>query len=67
MPNGNNDQISSNQFQASFTDVSHWEELIDFIKKICSPKEPYCLMAIYKSNLTQEELDEKHLGLYAPG
>ena len=64
--NGNNDQTSSKQFQASYTDLRHWEELIDFIEKICSPKEPYCLTAIYNCNLTQEELDEEYMGLYTP-
>jgi len=32
--NGNNDPTSSMQFQAPYTDVRHWEELIDIIKKI---------------------------------
>jgi hypothetical protein len=67
VPNGNNDPTSSMQFQASYTDVRHWEELIDFIEKNCGPKEPYCLTALYKCNLTQEELDEEYMGLYAPG
>ena len=43
VPNGNNDPTSSMQFQGSYTDVRHWEELIDFIEKNCGPKEPYCL------------------------
>jgi len=67
VPNGNNDQSSSIQLQASYADVRHWEELIDFIKKNCSPKEPYCLTEIYKCNLKQEELDKEYMGLYAPG
>jgi hypothetical protein len=67
VPNGNNDPTSSMQFQALYTDVRHWEELIDFIEKNCGPKEPYCLTALYKCNLTQEELDEEYMGLYAPG
>jgi hypothetical protein len=29
MPNINSGKISSNQCQASYTDVRHWEELID--------------------------------------
>ena len=66
VPNGNNDPTSSMQFQASYTDVRHWEELIDFIEKNCGPKEPYCLTALYKRNLTQEELDEEYMGLYKP-
>jgi len=67
VPNGHNDPTSSMQFQASYTDFRHWEELIDFIEKNCSPKEPYCLTALYKCNLTQEELDEEYMGLYSPG
>jgi hypothetical protein len=67
MLNGNNDPTSSMYFQALYTHVRHWEELIDFIKKNCGPKVPYCLTALYKCNLTQEELDEEYMGLYAPG
>jgi len=67
VPNDNNDPTSSMQFQASYTDVRHWEELIDFIEKYSGPKEPYWLTALYKCNLTQEELDEEYMGLYAPG
>ena len=67
MRNGNNDQTSSNQFQASYPDVRHWEELIAFIETKCSLKEPYCLMAIYKCSLTQEELDEEYTQLYPHG
>jgi hypothetical protein len=67
VPNGNNDPTSRLQFQASYTDVRHWEELIDFTENYCGPKEPYCLTALYKCSLTQEELDEEYMGLYAPG
>jgi len=66
VPNGDNDQTSSMQLQALYTDLRHWEELIDFIEKNCSPKEPYCLTALYKCNLTQEELNEEYMELYAP-
>ena len=55
VPNGNNDPTSSMQLQASYTDVKHWEELIDFIERNCGPKELYCLTALYKCNLTQDE------------
>jgi len=67
VPNGTNDQTSTNKLHASYTDVRHWKALIDFIKQNCFPKEPYCLTAIYKCNLTQEELDEEYMGLYALG
>jgi hypothetical protein len=55
------------QLQASYTDVRDWEKLIDFLEHNCGPKEPFSLAAIYKCNLTQEELDEEYIGLYAPG
>jgi len=67
VPNSNNDLTSSMQLQGSYTDVRHWEELIDFIEKNCGPKEPYCLTALDKYNLTQEELDEEYMGLYTLG
>ena len=67
VPNGNNDQTSSRQLWALYTDVRHWEELINFIEKNCTQKEQYCLTALYKCNLMQLELDEKYMGLYAPG
>jgi len=66
-PNGTNDQTSSMQLQASYSDLEHWEELIDFIEHNCSLKEPYCLTAINKCNLTQEGMDEEYMGLYTPG
>jgi hypothetical protein len=37
------------------------------LNKNCCPKEPDCLTALYKCNLTQEELDEKYMELYALG
>jgi len=67
LPNDNNDQTSSIQLQASYTDVRHWEELIDFIEKNCSPNELYCLTAIFKCNLKQEGLYEEYMGLYSSG
>jgi hypothetical protein len=45
VPNGNNDPTSCMQLQASYTDVRHRYELIDFIEKNCGPKEPYCRTA----------------------
>jgi hypothetical protein len=65
--NGNNDQTYSNQLQALFTDVRCWQQLIDFIENNYCPKEPYFATAIYQCNFMQDELDKKHVGLYAPG
>jgi len=66
VPMGINDQTSSMQLQALYTDVRHWEELIDFIEQNCSPKMSHCLTAIYKCNLMQEESDEEYMELYEP-
>jgi hypothetical protein len=67
VPNSNNDQTSSMQLQASYPDIRHWEELINFIEKHCCLKVPYCLTAMYTCNLMQKESDEEYMGLYAPG
>jgi len=67
VPNGNNDQTSSMHLQGSYTDVRHWEELIDFIEQNCSPKQPYSMTEIYIISLTQKEMDEEYRGLYPPG
>ena len=45
--------------------MRHWEELIDFIKKNCALKVSNCLTAIWSCSLTQEELNEQYMGLYA--
>jgi len=63
---GNNDQTSSMQLLVSYTDVRHWEEMIDSIAQNCGPKKSYCLTAICICNLTQEELGEEDTGFYAP-
>jgi len=46
------------QLQASYTDVRHWEELVDFIDKNGGPKEPYVTKSMFKCNLEQDELEE---------
>ena len=67
VPNSDNDQTSCMKLQASYTDVRHWEELIESMEQNCSPKEPYSQTAIYKCYLTQEELEKEYMGLYALG
>jgi hypothetical protein len=67
VPNGDNDETSSHHFKAWYRDVRNWEELNDFIEKNGSPRELYCLMAKYKCNLMQEEMNEEYMGSYSPG
>jgi len=50
--------LALKQLQASYTDVRHWEELVDFIDKNGSPKEPYILTSMFKCTLEQDELEE---------
>jgi hypothetical protein len=57
--NGNNDKTISIQLETSCPDVRNREELIAFIENNCGPKEPYCVTAIYKCNMMQEELREE--------
>jgi len=64
MSNGNDNVLSPNQLQAAYTDVRHWEELIDFINKDGRPTEPYILASKFKCTLEQAELHEKYMGLY---
>jgi hypothetical protein len=66
VPKGNNDPTSRMQIQASYIAERHWEEQICFIKKNCSPEERYCLTALSKCTVTQEELDEEYMGIYPP-
>jgi hypothetical protein len=41
--NGKDMVLAPKQLQALYTDVRHWEELVDFIDKNGGPKEPYIL------------------------
>jgi len=52
--NWNDIILSPNQLQALYTDVRHWEELINFINKNRGLKAPYILMSMFKCNLEQD-------------
>jgi len=65
--NGKDMVLAPKQLQASYTDVRHWEELIDFIDKNRGPKEPYIMTSMFKSTLGQAELEDKYMGLYTNG
>jgi len=62
--NGKDIVLAPNQLHAAYTDVRHWEELIDFINKDGRPKEPYTLTSKFKCTLEKDELDEEYMGLY---
>jgi len=62
--NGNDIVLSPNQLQAAYTDVRHWEELIDFINNNEGWSEPYILTPKFKCMLEQAELEEQYMGLH---
>ena len=59
--------LAPKQLQASYTDVRHWEELVDFINKISGPKEPYIFTSMFKCTLEQDKLEEEYMGIYKHG
>ena len=65
--NGNDIVQAPTQLQASYTDVRHWEVLVDFINKNSGPKEPYILTSMFKCTLDKEELEEEYMGIYKHG
>jgi hypothetical protein len=52
------------QLQVSYTDMRHWEEVVDSINKNGGPKEPYILRSRFKCTLDQNELEEDFMGIY---
>jgi len=65
--NGKDTILASKQLQASYTDVRHWEEMIDFIDKNEGLKEPYIITSMFKCTFKQDVLDEEYMGLYSNG
>jgi hypothetical protein len=65
--NGKDIILAPKQIQAPYTDVMHWEELIDFIDKNADPKEPYSMTSLFKFTLEQAELEEQYMGLNPNG
>ena len=65
--NGKDMVLAPKQLQASYTDVRHWEELIDFIDKNGGPKEPYIMTSMFKGTLEQDKLEEEYMGIYTHG
>jgi len=62
--NGQDMVLAPKQLQASYTDVRHWDEMIDYIDNNGGPKEPYILTLMFKWTLEQDELDDEYMGLY---
>jgi len=67
LSNGKDMVLASKQLEVSYTDVKHWEELVDFIDKNGGPKEPYILRSMFKRTLEQDELEEVYMGIYKYG
>ena len=56
--------LAAKQPQASYSDVRHWEELVDFIDKNRGPKQPYILPSMFKCTLAQDKSEEEYMGIY---
>jgi hypothetical protein len=65
--NGNDVVLSPNQLKPVYTNVRHWEELIDFLDKNGRPKEPYTLTSRFKCTLEKYQLQQEYMGLYTNG
>ena len=65
--NGNDMVLAPKQLQASYMDVRHWEELIDFIDKNRGSKERYIMTLMFKRTMQQDELAGEYVGLYTNG
>ena len=65
--NGQDIVLGPKQLQASYTDVRQWNELVDFIDKNGSQKEPYIFTSMFKCTLEQDELEEEYMGIYKFG
>jgi len=65
--NGKDMVLAPKQLQASYTDVRHCEELIDFIDQKGGLKEPYIMTSMFKCTLEQDELEAEYMGLYTHG
>jgi hypothetical protein len=55
--NGKNMVLATKPLEASYTDVRHWEESVEFIDKNGSPKEPYILTSMFQCTLEQDTLE----------
>jgi len=53
--------------QASYTDLRHWEELIDFIDENRGPKEPYIMTSMLKCTSEQAEWYKEFMESYTNG
>jgi hypothetical protein len=59
--------LALKQLQASYTDVRHWEEFVDFFNQNGGPKEPYIVTSIFKFPLEHNKLEEESMGIFTHG
>jgi len=65
--NGNNDETSSMQLQASYPDVRHWEELIDFIEKKLWPDRTILSDCVIQMQLDAGRIGQRVYGIIHTG
>jgi len=62
--NGTGMVLAAKQLHTSYTDVRHWEELVDFIDKNGCPKEQFISPSLFQCTLEQDKLKEEYMGIY---
>jgi len=65
--NGKDFSLSPKQLLALYTDVRHWDELVEFMDENGGPKEPYILTSMFKCILEQDRMDKEYIGSYTHG
>jgi len=61
--NGSEKLQSPKHLPALYTNVRHWEQLIEVIKQDRGLREPFIPTSILKCALEQDELDKEYTGL----
>jgi len=59
--------LSPKQLQASYTNVRHWEQLIDLMNRNKGLRVPQIRTSMFNCNLEQVELDKDYMGWYTHG
>jgi hypothetical protein len=62
--NGKDLVLAREQLQASYSDIRHFEEFVNFIDNNRGPNEPYILRSMFKCTLEQNELEEEYMLIY---
>jgi hypothetical protein len=65
--NGMHVVLATKQLHYSYTNMMHWEELVDFMDKNGGSKDPFSITIMFKCTLEKAELVSEYVGLYKHG